>query len=55
MSGIKVLLADDHVIVAEGLKSLLQSEFDLVGTVADGRALLEAIAPLRVEAVLCAN
>ena len=52
MSGIKVLLADDHVIVAEGLKSLLQSEFDLVGTVADGRALLEAAKRLKPNVIV---
>jgi DNA-binding NarL/FixJ family response regulator len=38
----RVLLADDHRMVAEGLKSLLHEEFDLVGVVEDGRALIEA-------------
>jgi DNA-binding NarL/FixJ family response regulator len=38
----RVLLADDHVIVAEGLRGLLETEFELVGTVQDGRAMLEA-------------
>jgi DNA-binding NarL/FixJ family response regulator len=38
----RVLLADDHRIVAEGLKSILSSEFDLVAMVEDGRALVEA-------------
>lgn len=42
MMRIKVLLADDHRIVAEGLKRLLESEFELVGIVEDGRALLAA-------------
>ena len=37
---VRVLLADDHKIVVEGLRSLLEPEFDLVGTVADGRALM---------------
>jgi DNA-binding NarL/FixJ family response regulator len=38
-----VLIADDHTIVAEGLVSLLtEHDFDVVGTVADGRMLLEA-------------
>lgn len=37
-----ILLADDHAIVAEGLQSLLEKKFDLVGRVADGRALVEA-------------
>jgi DNA-binding NarL/FixJ family response regulator len=37
-----VLLADDHAVVAEGLASLLRSEFAVVGTVTDGAQLLEA-------------
>jgi len=37
----RVLLADDHRMVAEGLKSLLGAEFELVGVVEDGRALIE--------------
>jgi len=38
-----VLIADDHTIVAEGLVTLLTDhDFDVVGTVADGRMLLEA-------------
>ena len=37
-----VLLADDHVIVTEGLRSLLEPEFELVDIVQDGRALLDA-------------
>ncbi len=38
----RLLLADDHRIVIEGLRSILEAEFDLVGTVGDGRALLAA-------------
>ncbi|MBI1354151.1 MAG: response regulator [Acidobacteria bacterium] len=37
----RILAADDHRIVAEGLRSLLEPEFELVGTVGDGRALVE--------------
>lgn len=40
MKKTRVLLADDHKIVLEGLKSLLEQEFDLVGTVEDGRRLV---------------
>ena len=35
-----VLIADDHAIVADGLASLLRSEFSVVATVPDGPALL---------------
>jgi len=41
-----VLLADDHKIVLEGLKGLLAEDFDVVGTVEDGRALLEKVQEL---------
>ena len=39
MSRARVLLADDHRMVTEGLKNLLADDFELVGTVEDGRAL----------------
>jgi DNA-binding NarL/FixJ family response regulator len=48
----RVLLADDHRIVAEGLKSLLASDFELVGVVEDGRALLEAANKLQPEVIV---
>lgn len=41
MRKIRVLLADDHRIFLEGLKGLLEPEYDLVGTVEDGRALVK--------------
>ncbi len=41
-----VLLADDHKIVLEGLKGLLAEDFEVVGTVEDGRALLEQVQKL---------
>ncbi len=48
----RILLADDHRMVAEGLKALLSTEFDLVGVVEDGRALLEAARSLRPDVVV---
>ena len=48
----RVLLADDHRMVAEGLKSLLAPEFDLVGVVEDGRALLEAAKRLKPDVIV---
>lgn len=38
----RVLVADDHRILAEGLRGLLEPDFELVEVVADGRQLLEA-------------
>jgi len=48
----RVLLADDHLLVAEGLKSLLSADFDLVGIVEDGRALVEAAQKLRPDVIV---
>ncbi len=38
----RILLADDHSLVAAGLSKLLEAEFDLIGSVGDGRALVAA-------------
>jgi DNA-binding NarL/FixJ family response regulator len=48
----RVLLADDHLLVAEALKSLLAEDFDLVGVVQDGQAMLEAVRTLTPDVVL---
>jgi DNA-binding NarL/FixJ family response regulator len=48
----RVLLCDDHRLVAEALKSLLAPEFDLVGVVEDGHALLEAAGALRPDVIV---
>ena len=48
----RVLLAEDHRIVAEGLRSLLAADFDLAGVVEDGRALVEAAHRLRPDVIV---
>lgn len=48
----RVLLADDHSLVLEGFRRILEDECDIVGTVEDGRALLEAAARLKPHVVL---
>ena len=52
MNSTKVLLADDHTIVVQGLQLLLKDSFNLVGTVRDGRALLEAAARLKPDIII---
>ena len=52
MSRTRVILADDHKIVLEGLKNLLEPNFDLVGTVEDGRALLKAVKNLHPDVIV---
>ena len=48
----RVLLGDDHRIVAEGLRSLLEPEFELVGIVEDGRALIDAANNLQPDVIV---
>ena len=48
----RILLADDHRMVAEGLKSLLEAEFELVGVVEDGLALIAAAKKLRPDIIV---
>ena len=46
---IKVLLADDHRVVLQGLKALLEGEDDIevVGEASDGLQILEKVEKLR--------
>jgi DNA-binding NarL/FixJ family response regulator len=48
----RLLLADDHTILVEGLKALLAPEFDVVATAGDGRAVLEAAKEYQPDIVL---
>jgi len=47
-----LLLADDHTMFSQGLQSLLEDEFDLVGAVGDGQALVEAATRLNPDVIL---
>jgi DNA-binding NarL/FixJ family response regulator len=49
---IRVLLADDHAIVSQGLEALLKQRFELVGSVSDGRALVAAVEELSPDVVV---
>ena len=48
----RLLLADDHRMVAEGLRGLLEQDYQLVGIVEDGRALLETADRLMPDVVV---
>ncbi len=48
----RILLADDHMLVVEAFKKLLEPEFEIVGTVADGRALLSMALKLKPDVVI---
>jgi DNA-binding NarL/FixJ family response regulator len=48
----RILLADDHKLMAEALQHLLQADYDVVGIVSDGRALIKSAAELKPELVV---
>jgi len=48
----RVLVADDHTFVAEACVKLLEPEFEVVGTVADGQALLAAVPELKPDVIV---
>lgn len=48
----KILLADDHKIILDGLKRLLEAEFEIVGTAEDGDALVSEAARLGPEVIV---
>jgi DNA-binding NarL/FixJ family response regulator len=52
MKRARILLADDHTLIVEALRVLLQEEFEVVGTAADGRAMLRAAATLSPDLVV---
>ena len=52
MSNPRVLIADDHRILAEGVRSLLEPEFEVVGIVDDGRELVEAAKQLQPDVIV---
>jgi DNA-binding NarL/FixJ family response regulator len=52
MNRIRVLLADDHPMVLEGVAKILEDEFDIVGKVEDGRALVAAAKELNPDIIV---
>jgi DNA-binding NarL/FixJ family response regulator len=48
----RILLADDHMLVLDGLRHLLERHYDLVGTVQDGQSVLSAAQRLQPDLVL---
>ena len=52
MSRARVLIADDHQILAEGVRSLLGPEFEVIDVVADGRELVAAATKLGPDVIV---
>lgn len=48
----RVILADDHTLIVDALKNLLEPEFEVVGIFADGRALVEGAAALNPNVIV---
>ena len=48
----RVLIADDHSLVIDGLRALLEPEYEVVGAVNDGRAVLPEVRRLRPDVVV---
>ena len=52
MNRTRVLIADDHRLVAEACAKMLQPEFDVVGVVSDGQALVQAVMELKPDVAI---
>jgi len=52
MSRPRIILADDHTLIQEALKKLLEPEFDVVGMFKDGHALVEGAPALKPNVVV---
>jgi DNA-binding NarL/FixJ family response regulator len=47
-----ILLADDHVVFVEGLRKILETEFEVVGLVQDGRMMVTEVLRLKPDVIL---
>ena len=52
MNRARILLADDHLMLLEAFKALLEPDFEVVGMVPDGRTLLDEFQRLHPDVVL---
>ena len=52
MTRARILMADDHAMLLDAFRALLEPEFDVVGAVTDGRMLLQEFARLNPDVVL---
>ncbi len=48
----RIILADDHTLVLDALKNLIEPEFDVVGTFSDGISLVEGAAELKPNVIV---
>ena len=50
--GARILIADDHRLLAEACKKMLEPEFEVVGIVTDGRALVRTAFELKPDVAI---
>ena len=48
----RIILADDHTLVAEGFRKLLDPEFEVAAVVSDGRSLVKAAVEIKPDVVV---
>jgi DNA-binding NarL/FixJ family response regulator len=48
----RILIADDHQLLADACKSLLEPEFSVIGIVTDGRNVASAVAELKPDIII---
>jgi DNA-binding NarL/FixJ family response regulator len=52
MARVRILLADDHVMISAGFRKLLEPQYEVVGSVENGRALLKTATELKPDVVI---
>ena len=48
----RVMLADDHALIIEGFRRILEDQYELVGTATDGRTLVESAKALEPDIII---
>jgi DNA-binding NarL/FixJ family response regulator len=52
VDSVRILLADDHRIVLEGLKNLLENQYEVIGMVEDGHTLVQEARRLKPDVII---
>jgi DNA-binding NarL/FixJ family response regulator len=52
MKRARILLADDHILIRDAFRNLLEPEFDVIDAVSDGRSLLLLALQLRPDLII---
>lgn len=52
MARLRIVIADDHTMICAGLQKMVEPQYEVVGCVGDGRALLKAAAEFKPDVVL---